>query len=108
LYINSTFQRNQDPPLVHPNTYSTDVVASKTYGFIDDAATAGKPFFIVAAPVAPHTQQEGDNILAAKAPVSADRHKDLFKDAKVPRTPGFNPEVVSDPPEFGPSKMSTG
>jgi N-acetylglucosamine-6-sulfatase len=95
-YINSTFQRNQDPPVQYPGTYSTDVVAEKTYAYINDAATAGKPFFIVAAPIAPHATQQGEAIWAAKSPVSADRHKDLFKNATVPRNAGFNPNKVSE------------
>jgi hypothetical protein len=65
-----------------------------------------KPFFLVVAPNAPHSNVavhiDGDinlndtiaNVVFS-APVSAERHKHLFKDVEVPRTPNFNPKEVS-------------
>lgn len=108
-YLNSSYQRNQDTPVSHEGEYSTDVLASKAYGFLDDAAESDKPFFLVVAPNAPHsnvalkTVLPGDPPLSPEfefgAPVSADRHRHLFKDVKIPRTPHFNPEHVgSDSP----------
>jgi arylsulfatase A-like enzyme len=93
-YLNATIQTNRDPPVSYAGQYSTDVIAEKTLGYIDDAAAAQKPFFIVSSPIAPHSEQ-GDDILSAAAPIPAERHKDLFKDAIVPRTPSFNPEKVT-------------
>jgi hypothetical protein len=65
---------------------------------------ADKPFFLVVAPNAPHSNVAVDDDLSVNntdsirfgAPVSAERHKHLFKDVKVPRTPHFNPEEVRD------------
>jgi arylsulfatase A-like enzyme len=101
-YLNSTFQRNHDPPVRHLGEYSTDVLASKAYGLLDDAAATKKPFFLAIAPNAPHSNVAwtGDGTLngsgySFSAPVSAERHKHLFKDVKVPRTTNFNPENPS-------------
>jgi hypothetical protein len=71
------------------------------YGFLDDAANDDKPFFLVAAPNAPHSNVawNGKDLnhggeFAFTAPIPADRHKDLFPDAIVPRTDSFNPKEV--------------
>lgn len=56
--------------------------------------TTDEPFFIVSSPIAPHADQIED-ILSATAPIPAERHKDLFRDSQVPRTPSFNPDYVS-------------
>ena len=109
-YLNSTYQRNQEPPISHEREYSVDVLAAKTYGFLEDAIDSKRPFFLGVSPVAPHGNVEG-NVGATvedmwgaadsapkihfSAPVAAERHKDLFKDARVPRTENFNPDVPS-------------
>jgi arylsulfatase A-like enzyme len=90
-YENPAFQHDKDAPIYHKGNYSTDLVANKTYAFIEEAAKGGKPFFLVAAPIAPHSNGPPP----FSAPVSAERHKDLFKDIKVPRTANFNPDVPS-------------
>ncbi|KAF2143973.1 uncharacterized protein K452DRAFT_306619 [Aplosporella prunicola CBS 121167] len=96
-YLNSSFQRNQDPPVNHPNEYATDLLAEKAYGFLDDAVQADRPFFLTIAPVAPHANvakgSDGKNKFTE--PIPAKRHEHLFKDVKVPRTPNFNPENPS-------------
>lgn len=104
-YKNATFQRNHDPPVSYEGQYSTDVVASKAYGFLDDAVGAEKPFMLTVAPVAPHSNVHiidkniHGNYSGASAiqspPVPADRHAHLFTDVKVPRNAAFNPDLVS-------------
>ncbi|KAI1104910.1 Arylsulphatase [Jackrogersella minutella] len=106
-YLNSTFQRNGEGPRSYEGHYSTDVLAEKAYGLLDDAVEAGKPFFLVAAPIAPHANvvmnsdsHEGPrdpNHLPFEftEPVPAERHRHLFKDEKVPRTANFNPDEPS-------------
>jgi hypothetical protein len=100
--LNSSFQRNKDKPVSYAGQYSTDVLASKVYGFIDNAPQGDKPFFLVAAPNAPHSNvawdgdgKIGEGNFAFGAPISAERHKHLFPNEVVPRTPHFNPESVS-------------
>ncbi|KAI1284481.1 alkaline-phosphatase-like protein [Xylaria sp. FL0933] len=99
-YLNSTFQRNDETPRSYEGQYSTDVLAEKTYGFLDDAVRDlhNSPFFITAAPVGPHSNvayslEEGKAHFSE--PISAKRHQHLFKDAKVPRTANFNPDQPS-------------
>ncbi|RYP44561.1 hypothetical protein DL768_008980 [Monosporascus sp. mg162] len=107
-YLNSSYQRNRDPPVSYEGEYSVDVLKEKAYGFLDDAVNSGKPFFLGVAPVAPHgnavadlsTLDElwttsGTPKVHFSAPVAAERHNDLFQDAKVPRTENFNPDEPS-------------
>ncbi|EJT70274.1 hypothetical protein GGTG_12447 [Gaeumannomyces tritici R3-111a-1] len=103
-YLNTTFQRDQDPPRSYEGQYSPDVLASKALGFIDDAAESlkpengGRPFFIGLAPIAPHSDvasDRGNGKAAISAPVAAKRHENLFADVKVPRTANFNPDAPS-------------
>ncbi|ORY65763.1 arylsulfatase [Pseudomassariella vexata] len=102
-YLNSTYQRNHEAPVSHEGEYSVDVLAEKAYGFLDDAVSAGRPFFLALAPVAPHSNlnvslvngfaELGTAIFSA--PIYAERHAHLFKDVKVPRPDNFNPDRPS-------------
>jgi arylsulfatase A-like enzyme len=99
--LNSSFQQDHDPPKYYPGHYSTDVLASNAYELLDEAAEASKPFFLAVAPNAPHSNVAwtGDGTLDGSefkfgAPISAERHKHLFKDVKIPRTKNFNPDKV--------------
>lgn len=97
IYYNSTTQRNRDPPQQNPGVYSTDLVASSALGFLNDALAAEGPFFLGVAPIGPHSETvhlEGGGV-AFYEPIPAERHKDLFPDLKVPRTPSFNPDAPS-------------
>ena len=99
-YLNSTWQRNRDPPVSYEGQYTTDVLAQKAKAFLHDAVKAAQPFFLTIAPVAPHSNVEVHETSAIDPqgsfritpPVSAERHKNLFKDVKIPRTDHFNPE----------------
>jgi len=106
-YLNSTFQRNQDPPRSYEGQHSVDVLAEKAYGFLDDAAKGSRPFFIGLAPVAPHSDvtpkildggpppDRIEKYVGFSPPIPAKRHEHLFKDVRVPRTPHFNPDSPS-------------
>lgn len=102
-YLNTSYQRNKDPPVSHVGEHSVDVLAGKAYGFLEEAVEAEKPFFLAIAPVAPHSNVEITNLegpvedIIAKfsPPIPAARHAHLFKDVKVPRTENFNPEKPS-------------
>lgn len=112
-YYNATFQRNRDPPQSYEGQHSVDVLAEKSYGFLEDAAKVGKPFFLGIAPPAPHTDvgfnwdaTDQDNsalhlggvnaTVTFRPPIPAHRHEHLFKDAKIPRTENFNPKTPSN------------
>ncbi|GAB7360522.1 hypothetical protein MBLNU230_g8471t1 [Neophaeotheca triangularis] len=103
-YLNATFQRNHDPPVSYEGQYSTDVLADKAHGFLTDALDSETPFFFTIAPVAPHAnvkhwteQVDGEPVARSDIgpAVSAERHKHLFEDVTVPRTPNFNPNEPS-------------
>jgi arylsulfatase A-like enzyme len=113
-YLNSTYQRNHEPPVSYEGRHTTEVITEKALGFLDDGLAAENPFFLVVAPIAPHANIDGGALHGGGAPtvmtepIPLDRHKHLFKDVKVPRTEHFNPdEVRHDPSIFLiPSKTS--
>lgn len=106
MYLNASFQRNQDAPVSYEGQHSVDVLAQKALGFLDDAARGDRPFFLGIAPVAPHSNvkinlpngrapDSPDDIEKAAVftpPIPAARHAHLFPDVQVPRTPNFNPD----------------
>jgi N-acetylglucosamine-6-sulfatase len=101
-YLNATFQSNEHPPVQHEGEYSTDVLAKKAYGLLDEGVKSKRPFFLTLAPVAPHSNvdpttfdhDEPARKIQMTAPIPAKRHKYLFPEAKVPRKPNFNPHKV--------------
>lgn len=96
LYYNSITQRNEEPPKQNPELYSTDIVAADAVGFLAEAAISDRPFFLGVAPIAPHSETTlGENGAEFRAPVAAERHRDLFPGILVPRNPNFNPDVSS-------------
>ncbi|KAI0514418.1 alkaline-phosphatase-like protein [Xylaria bambusicola] len=102
-FLNSTFQRNQEAPRSYEGEYSTDVMAEKAYGFLDDAVRdlENSPFFLTVAPIGPHANvhttvySETNKTSVFTEPIPAKRHEHLFKDVKVPRTKNFNPDQPS-------------
>ncbi|PYI07393.1 arylsulfatase [Aspergillus sclerotiicarbonarius CBS 121057] len=94
-YWNSTYQRNHEPPRSYKGQYTTDVMQEKALGFLEDALDSDSPFFLTVAPIAPHTNIDvegvGEGGPKMTEPLPAPRHAHLFADAKVPRTPNFNP-----------------
>ena len=74
-----------------PEDYITDVLAQEGVDFLDRTVTQfpNDPFFLFLSFYAPHSP-------ANPAP----RHIDLFPDAQVPRTAGFNEADMSDKPAF--------
>ena len=90
--------RNNETYKFLPGQYSTDLVSKAAVGFLDDAiaGVSERPFFLGVAPIAPHSETiTGSGTAKFNPPVPAKRHEHLFPDAKVPRTPGFNPDKVS-------------
>ncbi|KAL4783906.1 Six-hairpin glycosidase-like protein [Aspergillus varians] len=99
-YLNSTYQRNHEPPKSYAGHYTTDVIEEKALGFLDEALQdKERPFFLTVAPIAPHFEQAPDRVddTPPKAPIPAPRHAHLFPDARVPRVPSFNPLSQTGP-----------
>ncbi|KAL4898730.1 alkaline-phosphatase-like protein [Aspergillus ambiguus] len=99
-YLNSTYQRNHDPPVSYEGRHTVDVITEKALGFLEDGLNGDRPFFITIAPVAPHSNIDvsalGGEIPAVMTePIPLDRHKSLFKGVTVPRTKNFNPDEPS-------------
>ncbi|KAF2258996.1 arylsulfatase-like protein [Lojkania enalia] len=102
-FYSPTFTRNGGKPVNFNGAYSTDMIRDIALGFLDDAAKADNPFFLGVAPVAPNSdiyftgEDDANGIpeVVTNPPFPAKRHKDLFNDVIVPRTPHFNPERPS-------------
>lgn len=95
-YYNVSMTRNGEPPVNYAGEYSPDITAEKAYGFLEDALSHDeKPFFLTVAPVAPHADVTLYPKMKAGPPAVAERHRHLFKDYQIPRTPNFNPETPS-------------
>lgn len=91
-YYRAFMTRNGEPPVDYSGQYSVDVVASKAYGFLDEAALHPEPFFIGIAPIAPHSDNRFVEPQEHNMAKYAARHAHLFKDYKIPRTANFNPD----------------
>ncbi|KAI5924219.1 alkaline-phosphatase-like protein [Camillea tinctor] len=104
-YMNSTYQRNHEPPVSYEGQHSVDVLTKKALGLLDEAHKANKPFFLGVAPVSPHANlwspafKHGNHSklteIKFEPPVPAKRHAHLFQGTKVPRTENFNPDKPS-------------
>lgn len=81
-----------------PSDYLTDVLSRKANGFVRRSSRRRAPFFMWLSMYAPHTENLPDD--APRDPRPASRHRDRFRDAKLPRTPSFNERDVSDKPSF--------
>jgi N-acetylglucosamine-6-sulfatase len=75
--------------------YSTDVLKDRAERYIKDQAALTTPFFMLIATKAPHGQgDEGEKGAAIPAPAYAQ----TFADTKLPTTPAYDEEDVSDKP----------
>ena len=94
-YYNPVYQRNKEPPKHYKNHYTTDLLWNKSKGFLDEARTAGGPFFLTMATVAPHNgggpRPPG---VPNYGPVPATKFANYFNDEQVPRGKNFNPDEV--------------
>ncbi|KAI3390551.1 hypothetical protein diail_9212 [Diaporthe ilicicola] len=92
-YFNAGMTRNGEPYVTYPGQYSPDVIAEKAYGFLDEATNHSEPFFLVAAPVASHSDVSFNDAGDAeiRMPQYPDRYKDLFLNYTIPRDANFNP-----------------
>ena len=94
-YYNGQMTRNGEPPVSYAGQYSPDVVATKAYGFLDEATLHDEPFFLGVAPIAPHSNVKLSDPPQMGTAFYAERHAHLFKDYKIPRTSNFNPDKPS-------------
>lgn len=76
--------------------YRTVVEASEAVGMIEKQAERNsqkpQPFFLYIAPLAPH-------LPARQSPMLQQKYKELGKEIRIPKTPDFNEEDVSDKPQ---------
>ncbi|KAE8371284.1 alkaline-phosphatase-like protein [Aspergillus bertholletiae] len=96
-YMNATYQRNHKAPVSYLGRHTTEVLTEKAMGFLEDALTGERPFFLAVSPIAPHSNMNGtygagSGPLWMDEPIPEERHKHLFPEAKVPRTANFNPK----------------
>ncbi|KAJ3398554.1 hypothetical protein HDU80_008798 [Chytriomyces hyalinus] len=106
-FYNAVFSRNGAEPKKYPGIHQVDVIRSKAIGILKQAAKSEKPFFLYLSPSAPHTtvsfdpnDKENLKKIQCSETIPAARHKHLFPDAKIPRTPSFNPASVKGKPKY--------
>ena len=96
-----------------PENYQTDVLTGIALDFIERRAPSDQPFFLDVSYLASHFEfrpgtdpTEAGNLeggvdnepTLGVPPVPAQRHKGMFKGARVPRVPSYNEADVSDKP----------
>ncbi|KAJ7257648.1 arylsulfatase [Mycena rebaudengoi] len=99
-YLNSTWQTGTDAPETFPGQHIQDLTNERAYALPDEAVEQDAPFFLTIAPVAPHAQfidnpSNPPLFTDVSPPIPQEKFRNSFPDAKVPRTPNFNPEVPS-------------
>ncbi|KAF9094816.1 hypothetical protein BGX23_001531 [Mortierella sp. AD031] len=93
-FYDPVFSINNGPLTSYKGLYQTDIISDKSIEIIDTLAkNKTQPFLFVISPTAPHDEVwfNGTGTVFTP-PVPAKRHEHLFKDAKVPRHPNFNPK----------------
>lgn len=107
-YLNSSWSINGSPPRQYPGNHTTDITLQNSLGLLDEAVKAGGPFFLAVAPIGPHSNVHLSNpnviclpglaspgIATFSQPIPQAKYQNSFPGAQVPRTPDFNPNVVS-------------
>jgi N-acetylglucosamine-6-sulfatase len=93
-YFNVSITYDAQPPENPVGVYSTDLLADTARRYLDHAcADPDTPFFLTVAPVAPHGQLTEYPQHWAGPPQVAERHRGLFPNYTIPRTPDFNPDT---------------
>ncbi|MBD0281746.1 MAG: sulfatase [Thermoleophilaceae bacterium] len=96
-----------------PGEHQTDFLAERAGELIEDAASDDAPFFLSLWFSAPHSgaPRDPDDPTWIRTPSPAERHRDAFAGATMPRLPNFDeanmydkPQVVADRPRFTPDK----
>lgn len=92
-YYHARMTRNGNKPVAYDGQYSTEVIAKKARGFLDEALSHDRPWMLTVAPNGPHANGSHDPTRNANwfgEPEYLPRHADLFKDYKLPRDKSFN------------------
>jgi N-acetylglucosamine-6-sulfatase len=85
--------RNGDEPRSYSGMYSTDLVKAKALDLLDEAMSHDAPWFLTAAPIAPHSEVVIENTTTVLPPKYADRHAHLFQSYEIPRDSTFNTQT---------------
>jgi N-acetylglucosamine-6-sulfatase len=90
-YTNTTWTLNNADYKSYPGQNSINITTKNALDMLDTAVTAGNPFFLTVAPAVPHVginaSKPGDTFF----PIPQYKWASAFPDAKVPRTPNWNP-----------------
>ncbi|KAF9578409.1 hypothetical protein BGW38_005794 [Lunasporangiospora selenospora] len=95
-FYSPLFATNDGPLEAHEGVYQPDIISDKSIAILDGLAkNKTQPFLFVISPTAPHDEvwSSPGGFPVFTPPVPAKRHEHLFKGAKAPRVPNFNPKV---------------
>lgn len=93
-YLNTSWAKNNGPWQSYPGEHAIDITTRNALDMLETAVSDGKPFFMTVAPAVPHV---GINSTTETPflPIPQPKWADAFPDARVPRTPNWNPHQAS-------------
>lgn len=93
-YTNTIWAYNNGPWKSFPGEHAIDITTQNALDMLDTAVNDGQPFFLTVAPAVPHV---GINTTTGESffPIPQPKWADAFSDAKIPRTPNWNPSEAS-------------
>ncbi|KAJ6151757.1 hypothetical protein N7470_006885 [Penicillium chermesinum] len=94
-YLNTTWTKNNGPFEFYLGEHAINITTKHALEMIDTAVSDAKPFFLTVAPAVPHVGINASGNGETFFPIPQPRWADAFPDAKVPRTPNWNPKEPS-------------
>lgn len=94
-YLNTTWAKNNGPSEFYLGEHAINITTKHALEMLDTAVNDKKPFFLTVAPAVPHVGINASGNGETFFPIPQPRWADAFPDAKVPRTPNWNPKEPS-------------
>ncbi|KAE8446758.1 hypothetical protein EG329_011663 [Mollisiaceae sp. DMI_Dod_QoI] len=89
-YLHNIWTINKGDPQPFPGVNAIHLMTNQSLRMLDEAATAGGPFFLTVAPAIPHLGLSATN-KSTFWPIPKPEYADAFSNATVPNTTNFNP-----------------
>ena len=89
-YLHNIWTFNKGDPTPFPGVNAIDLMTNRSLKMLDEAATAGGPFFMTVAPAIPHLGLSATND-STFWPIPKPKYANAFSGKMVPNTANFNP-----------------
>ncbi|KAJ5604411.1 hypothetical protein N7510_009565 [Penicillium lagena] len=93
-YLNTSWAKDNGPWSYFLGEHAINVTTNHALDMLDTAVNGGEPWFLTVAPAVPHVGINASNG-EVYFPIAQPEWADAFPDAKVPRTPNWNPTEPS-------------